>query len=323
MQSPFMKSRPLDSHGQRLTTRPVAEHKTRFDPAGFALKILVLACALIAGISPAKAASPLPETIVMALKPDKNPDKMLAEREALSAALGKILGRPVRVIVPLSAAVITEGLANGSIDLGWLSATDMVRARAAGAADLLLVGEIDGRRDYSSLWLCLRDKSYQSIEDLRGKPVAFASLTSTSGHLIPRLDLKKRGLIQSDPAEFFGPGNVWFGTGYMSGVERVLSGEAEAAAVSDYVFEKDQYMTPEQKAQVRVLGRQGPVPTHVVAVSARLDAAARETLRKALLKFAADEAPLCEMVFTSPLVPADAATHLQPIVDALAILPPQ
>lgn len=286
------------------------------------LKTLVRAFVLAAALFPALAAHPLPESVVIALKPDKNPDKMLAERESLSAALGKILGRPVRVIVPLSATVIIEGLANGSIDLGWLSATDMVRARDAGAADLLLVGEIDGRRDYSSLWLCLADKPYESIKDLRGKPVAFASLTSTSGHLIPRLDLKKQGLIQRDPAEFFGAGNVWFGTGYMSAVERVLSGEAEAAAVSDYVFEKDQYMTPGQKARVRILARQGPVPTHVMAVSARLDAAARESLRDALLKFTASGSPLCEAVFTSPLVPADATAHLQPIVEALAILPP-
>jgi hypothetical protein len=149
---------------------------------------------------------------------------------------------------------------------GWnvvTSATDMVHARKADAAELLLVGEIDGRRDYSSLWLCLKEKPYESLEQLRGKPVAFASPTSTSGHLIPRLDLKKRGLIAKEPVEFFGEGNVWFGTGYMSGVERVLSGEAEAAAVSDYVFEKDKHMTPEQK---KINVKLGLILASVVAV---------------------------------------------------------
>jgi ABC-type phosphate/phosphonate transport system substrate-binding protein len=61
----------------------------------------------------------------------------------------------------------------------------------------------------------------------------------------------------------------------------------------------------------------------VLAVSARLDSAARETLRDALLKFTATEAGLCDTVFTSPLVTADAETHLQPVVEALAILPEQ
>lgn len=284
-------------------------------------RLLYLVAVLVAGISMGRGANSLPASVVIALKPEKNPDAMLAEREALSESLSKILGRPVRVIVPLSAAVIIESLANGSIDLGWLSATDMVRARQADAAELLLVGEIDGRRDYSSLWLCLADKSYASIEDLRGKPVVFASRTSTSGHLIPRLDLKKRGLMKSDPEEFFGAGNVSFATGYMSAVERLLAGEAEAAAVSDYVFEKDKHMTPEQKKRLRVLLRQGPVPTHVLAVSARLDFPAREGLRKALLEFTATDPALCNIVFTSPLVPANADEHLRPVVEALAILP--
>ena len=287
------------------------------------LRLLCLVAVLVSGAATSFSANALPGTVVVALKPDKNPDKMLQERGALAESLSKILGRPVRVIVPLSATVIIEGLANGSIDLGWLSATDMVRARKADAAELLLVGEIDGKREYSSLWLCLKDKPYESLEAMRGKPVAFASLTSTSGHLIPRLDLKKRGLIEKDPVEFFGEGHVWFGSGYMSGVERVLSGEAEAAAVSDYVFEKDKHMTPDQKARLRILARQGPVPTHVLAVSARLDSAARETLRDALLKFTATDPGLCDTVFTSPLVAADSEAHLQPVVDALAILPEQ
>lgn len=284
-------------------------------------RLFCLVAVLVAGTANGRGSNPLPASVVIALKPDKNPDAMLAEREALSKSLSKILGREVRVIVPLAAAVIIEGLANGSIDLGWLSATDMVHARKSDAAELLLVGEIDGKRDYSSLWLCLANKPYASIEDLRGKPVAFASRTSTSGHLIPRLDLKKRGLIETDPEEFFGAGNVWFGTGYMSGVERVLAGEAEAAAVSDYVFEKDKHMTLEQKKRLRVLSRQGPVPTHVLAVSNRLDPAARESLREALLKFTAEDPALCNTVFTSPLVTADADEHLRPVIEALAILP--
>jgi phosphonate transport system substrate-binding protein len=285
------------------------------------LRSLFLVAVFFIGTVIGHAANSLPEKLVVALKPDKNPDAMLAERESLSKSLSKILGQEVEVIVPLSAAVIIEGLANGSIDLGWLSATDMVHARDADAAELLLVGEIDGKREYSSLWLCLAEKPYASIEDLRGKPVAFASRTSTSGHLIPRLDLKKRGLIEKDPEDFFGAGNVWFGTGYMSGVERVLAGEAEAAAVSDYVFEKDKHMTPDQKKLLRVLARQGPVPTHVLAVSNRLDPAARESLRAALLKFTAEDPALCNTVFTSPLVTADADEHLRPVVEALSILP--
>ena len=260
----------------------------------------------------------MPAEVVVALKPDKDPDKMLAERESLAKALGASLGRPVKVIVPLSTAVIIEGLSNGSIDLGYLSATDMVNARDAEAASLLLVGEIDGKRSYESVWLCLKDSAHKQIADLQGKPVAFASRTSTSGYLVPLLDLKKQNLIEKNPTEFFGEGNVWFGTGYMSAVERVLAGEAEAAAVSDYVYDKDKHLTPEQKARLRILAKQGPVPTHVIAVASSLTPEASAQLRAALLDFSEKNPALHDTIFTSRLVETDAKAHLQPVEDALA-----
>lgn len=255
--------------------------------------------------------------VVIALKPDKNPDRMLAEREQLSEALSKELGEAVRVIVPLSPAVILEGLSNGSIDLAYLSSTDLAHASKAGVARLLLAGEIEGKRFYQSYWLALNEKPYRSIEDLRGHPVAFASRTSTSGYLIPLLALAKKNLIQRDPEEFFGKGNVWFGTGYSSAVERVLAGEAEAAAVSDYVFDKGNHLTPEQRARLKVIDTQGPVPTHVIAASTRLPPERCAALRAALLSLQSKEPALCESIFTSKLVEADEAEHLAPVREAL------
>lgn len=255
--------------------------------------------------------------VIIALKPDKNPDRMLEERERLSNALAAEIGEPVRVIVPLSAAVILEGLSNGSIDLAYLSSTDLVHARKADAAKLLLAGEIDGKRSYRSYWLALADKPYRSIEDLKGLPVAFASRTSTSGYLIPLLALSKKGLIQRDPEEFFGRGNVWFGTGYSSAVERVLAGEAEAAAVSDYVFDKGNHLAPDQRERLKVIDTQGPVPTHVIASSTRLSPERVANLRAALLSLQASQPALCEAVFTSKLVEADETTHLETVREAL------
>ena len=61
-----------------------------------------------------------------------------------------------------------------------------------------------------------------------------------------------RGILRS--------GHVWFGSGYVSAVERVLSGDAEAAAVSYYVLDKDKHLTVEQRQKLRRLAEQGPCP---------------------------------------------------------------
>jgi len=262
------------------------------------------------------------DKVVVALKPDKNPEQMLQERKTLSDFLSKKLGRPVEVIVPLSSAVIIEGFANGTVDLGYLSATDMVVAQKKNAGQILLAGEIDGRNSYQSYWLALKEKPYNKVEDLRGKPVAFASKTSTSGYLIPVYDLKRKGLLSKpDPEAFFGAGNLFYGTGYVSAVERVLNGQAEAAAVSYYVLDKDKHLTIEQRAKLKKVAEQGPVPTHVIAVRSSISEADRETLRKALETMNENEnAELRDKIFTSKLVPVNAEEHLRSIREALDFL---
>ena len=285
---------------------------------------LIGAACLLGGLlaSPAPAAAPAPE-LVVALKPDKNPDSLLAEKAALERFLGEKLARPVRVIVPLTPAVIIEGFANGTVDLGYLSATDFARASKLGGARLLLAGEFpNGQRSYRSLWLTLRERPYRDVTELRGRPVAFASKTSTSGFVVPLWDLRRRGLVseKGNPEEFFGKGNVLFGVGYVSAVECVFAGEAEAAAVSDYVFEQDKHLTPDQRARLRVVQAQGPVPSHVIAARASLPAPEVAAVRAALLAFnETAHAGLRDRLFTTKLVVAGQREHLANLQEALEL----
>lgn len=259
-------------------------------------------------------------SVVVALKPDKDPEKMIEERKRLSEYLSQKLQKPVQVIVPLSGAVIMEGFANNTIDLAYLSASEMIKAQDQKVADLLLAGEINGKTSYLSYWLCLKEKPYTKIDELRGKPIAFASKTSTSGYIIPHFDLIRRGLLQpqEDPEKFFGSSQVWYGSGYVSGVERLFSGEAEAAAVSDYVFDKDKHLTPEQKSKLKILQSQGDVPTHTLAVRSLLPAADQQALLQALESLNNPENELLrDKLFTSKLIRVDSSTHLQPLRAAL------
>lgn len=259
--------------------------------------------------------------VVVALKPDKDPDAMIAERAQLSQYLSKQLGKPVEVIVPLSSAVILEGLGNGTIDLAYLAATDMLNAMKEQTATVLLAGEIDGKTSYQSYWITLKEKPYQSVDDLKGKSIAFSSKTSTSGYVIPLWDLRQRNLISDSgkAEEFFGAGNVWFGSGYVSAVERVLHGDAEAAAVSYYVLDKDKHLTAEQRQKLRRLAEQGPVPTHVVAIRSQISDADRAALRNALLSMDRENPGLRDRVFTSRLVEVDPAAHLGALKESIAL----
>lgn len=292
------------------------------DSLSTALRFVMGVTALLLSVtsfSKTESASELKE-VVIALKPDKNPEKMLEERGRLEKVLSQNLKRPVKVIIPTTSSVILEGFANGTIDLGYLSSLDMVNAERAKLAEQLLAGKIKGKNSYESLWLVKADSKFKTIGDLKGKPVAFSSRTSTSGYLIPVWNLIKKGQLQSkqDPEMFFGRGNAWYGSGYVTAVQRVLDGTAEAAAVSDYVFIGDKHLTPEQKSQLRILQSQGPVPTHVVGVRSSLSADQKKLLKRALLSLNA-ETNLRDQVFTSELVEVSPREHLASTREALEI----
>jgi phosphonate transport system substrate-binding protein len=260
--------------------------------------------------------------VVVALRPDKDPDAMLEERQRLQAALRSSLEREVSVIIPTSGAVVEQGLSNGTIDVAWVSSTSLARYRERGIADLLLVSEVDGKTHYSSYWLSRSGSALDGVESLRGKPIAFASPTSTSGYVIPLHDLAQRGLVDAKGGAegYFGKGNVHYGTGYLSAVKRVLDGSVVAAAVSDYVYEGDKHLTPSEKEALEIVARQGPVPTHCLAVQSDISGAEQETLMQAFLAIGTEAADLEKRIFSGPLVQVNADEHLRPIEQALAFV---
>ena len=259
--------------------------------------------------------------IIVALEPDKDPDAMLEDRAALENYLSRTTGKDIDAIVPMSSAVIYEGLRNGTVDLAYLSATAAGKLIEKDIIDILLAELIDGRPYYQSYWITLKDAPYKSISDLKGQPIAFSSRTSTSGFLIPVWDLYTQGLInlEKGPEGFFGENNVFYGVGYVSAAERVLRGEAQAAAVSYYVLDKDKHLSQVQRDRLRILDSQGPVPSHVVVVRKGLNNQDQAALRKALLKMNIGDTVLRDRIFGAELAPAHAETHLQTTLEALEI----
>ena len=103
-----------------------------------------------------------------------------------------------------------------------------------------------------------------------------------------------------------------YGNGYVSAVEKVLSGEVEAAAVSDYVFSGDnKYLTDEQKDQLKVLQQQGPVPAHTLCIRSSISETDRKILETVFLQFNQDAPSLRDRIFNGELIVVDQDKHLK------------
>ena len=288
-------------------------------------QLISLLCGLLLLVGCSSEKNPIDGSLqkfVLAMEPDKDPDAMLEDREAIQEYLSQSTGKTVEAIVPISSAVIYEGLKNGSIDLAYLSSTAAAKLMESGAVDILLAELIDGQPYYQSYWIGLKESPHESIADLRGKRIAFSSRTSTSGFLIPVWDLYTQGLIdlEGGPKGFFGEDNVFYGVGYVSAAERVLEGSAEAAAVSYYVLDKDKHLSPEQRARLKVIDTQGPVPSHVVVIRNALPDEDRARLRESLLQINTEAPELRDRIFGAQLAPVEADKHVRSTLEALKLM---
>ena len=260
------------------------------------------------------------QKLIIALKANKNPEKMLAEKHDLEKYLAGKLNRQVEVIIPTDSATVVESFRNGTLDLGYLSSTDAARNLDQKTASILLVHLKNGKPHYNSIWLTLKNKPYQSVTELKGKPVAFASRSSTSGFLIPTWDLAKQGFVGPDKSltDYFS--QTVYGTGYVSAVEKVLSGEVEAAAVSDYVFKGDnKYLSDAQKAKLKIVQEQGPVPAHTLCIRGSISPNDRDFLQKALLEMNEENPELRDRIFNGELVVVQEDEHLRVTREALEV----
>ena len=258
----------------------------------------------------------------IALKPNKNIQAQREDEKSLGQALEKVIGIPVNISTPNNKTIIEAGLANKTIDVGYVSSSDAISFADNEVAEVLVAGQhesVDAQGNkykgpyYFSVWLTLKDRPYKSIADLKGKKIAFSSRTSTSGYLIPCWDLIKKGIIPEGGSlkDFFGENNIFFGTGYVSAVEQVLEGKAEAAAVSYYVYEKDKHLERVQREKLKVIQRQGPVASHTFCARMSLNSSDRNIIKDALIQIVEDEPELSQSLFGGTLTSVNASEHLK------------
>lgn len=237
-----------------------------------------LAAALVAfAIGPAAAAD---KPLVLAFVPQENPEKLLGDVRAIDLYLEAAMGRRVEARVTADHAAAVESLAAGAADIAFMGALPYVMARERIGAAALLSEVYRGKPSYSGAVFVRRGSGISSLDDLRGKSIAFADPISESGFLYP-LDLfVEAGLLaaRGDPRAFFG--EVYFAGGYQQAIQAVANGLVDAAGVSVYAT---LLLDAGRRGEVAAIARTPPIPSHVVVARRGLDPELRAAFLAAML----------------------------------------
>ncbi|MEJ1932415.1 phosphate/phosphite/phosphonate ABC transporter substrate-binding protein [Nostoc sp. NIES-2111] len=264
-------------------------------------------------------------TVVFPTRADST--DLQSKADAVAAFLSKDSGIPIKAVIGDDTAAV-EALRANRADVAFLSSRPALKAEQLANARLYLAEVRDnysGRFTYNSIFVVRNNSPLKSsnnakttLEQLRGKKMAFTSPTSGSGFIFPVSELVKQGLVPNrDRLDgFFG--QVSYGGNYSKALQAVVRGQAEVAAVSEYALFSP-YITPEEKNQLRVLYRIPGVPAHGIAIDDDVDPRVREKLIGSLLKLnqSQNNQLLRNLYNSTELVRVDHSRHLAPIRQAL------
>jgi phosphonate transport system substrate-binding protein len=123
---------------------------------------------------------------------------------------------------------VIQALAANQIEFAFLGSSAYAAAYTASEGNvvpLLTSVQEDDSTGYFSIIAVRCDSGYKSLDDLKGKTLAFADPDSTSGYAVPLYNLVQQGY---EPSTFFGA--IPFSGSHEAGVAGVVNGQFDAAA---------------------------------------------------------------------------------------------
>jgi phosphonate transport system substrate-binding protein len=217
----------------------------------------------------------------LALTPSQKPTDLLVAGEAFGAALGKLVGVPIRVTVASDYAAVIEALRNRTADLAFVHPAGYVLANREAKAMIVAKDQWHGSTSYTSRIYVRKESGITTLEGLRGKTIAFVDPSSTSGYVYPMVMLIQKGLVQNrDPKTFFK--EFVFAGSHDAGLLALLNGHVDALASFDQA--REQYLKdPAQREKLIWVAETAPIPEGGICARDGLDPALVAKVRTALL----------------------------------------
>lgn len=240
-----------------------------------AVAVLVGADVLLSGVV---SRADVPEVLRISAIPDENPSELLRIYSPFAEYLARELGMKVQFTPVVDYAATVEGLAARKLDLVWYGGFTSVQAvrRTNGTAKRLALRQEDA--EFKSVFVA-RPGGIKSLADLRGKTFAFGSVSSTSGHLMPRYFLLQSGVTPEKDMK-----QVAYSGAHDATVLWVESGKVEAGALNFLVWDKLVQQKKVDPAKVAVFYTTPPYVDYVWTARGDLDAGLQEKVTAAFLK---------------------------------------
>jgi phosphonate transport system substrate-binding protein len=231
---------------------------------------------------PLPALSADPEKLNMVFVPasEKGDNQDYESLIAIIETLADIKIKPIRV-TDYNAAV--ESMRAGRAHIAWYGGKTYIQAAEMAGAEAFAAGirKGDDTAGYYAYFVVPVDSPLKTLEDVRGKILGLNSIGSTSGDLIPQVELMKVGLSTKNEDDF---AKVFYAGSHDACLLAAINKHVDVCGMSSRNFDARLADGTFKIEQVRIIHRSSLVPPPPLAYSTKLSVELRDRIKKATLE---------------------------------------
>jgi phosphonate transport system substrate-binding protein len=197
--------------------------------------------------------------------------------------VNKLTGFKINFIKVTDYNAAVEAMRAGRADIAWYGGKTYIKAVELANAEAFAAGVRPGEKDagYYTYFVVKKDSKIKKLSDIKGKILSLNSIGSTSGDLIPQVELAKINLFITNKNDFK---NIYYAGSHDACLLAVLNNQADVCGMSSRNFEARLADNTLKKNQVKIIHKSERVPPPPLAYSKNISIEDRKKIKKAVLE---------------------------------------
>ena len=194
-----------------------------------------------------------------------------------------ITGFEINTIKVTDYNAAVEAMRAGRAHIAWYGGKTYIKAAEIADAEAFAAGVRPGEKDagYYTFFVVKKDSKIKKFSDIKGKILSLNSIGSTSGDLIPQVELTKINLSTTNEKDFE---NVFYAGSHDACLLAVLNNKSDVCGMSSRNFEARLVDNTFKKEQVRIIHKSDRVPPPPLAYSKKIPLEDRKKIKEAVLQ---------------------------------------
>ena len=197
--------------------------------------------------------------------------------------VNSLTGFEIKFIKVTDYNAAVEAMRADRAQIAWYGGKTYIKAAELANAEAFAAGVRPGEKDagYFTYFVVRADSNLKNFADVKGKVLSLNSIGSTSGDLIPQVELAKIKLSTTNKNDFK---KVFYAGSHDACLLAVLNKQADVCGMSSRNFEARLSDKTFKRSDVRILHKSHRVPPPPLAYSKKIPLEDRKKIQKAVLE---------------------------------------